>query len=49
MGDLADVYEQTRIHVSDLVGGLSDEEAERPVPATPGGESETSLPISAAI
>src|SRR5919106_374007 len=36
MGDLADVYEQTRTHVSDLVGGLSDEEAEKPVPATPG-------------
>jgi uncharacterized protein (TIGR03083 family) len=35
VGDLADVYEQTRIHVSDLVGGLSDEEAEKPVPATP--------------
>src|ERR671918_307887 len=36
MGDLADVYEHSRIHVSDLVGGLSDEVAEKPVPATPG-------------
>src|ERR671918_932510 len=36
MGDLADVYEHSRIHVSDLVGGLSDEDAEKPVPATQG-------------
>jgi uncharacterized protein (TIGR03083 family) len=36
MGDLADVYQQTRIDISDLVGGLSDEETKKPVPATPG-------------
>lgn len=35
MGDLADVYTQLRIDISDLLRGLSREELDKTVPATP--------------
>lgn len=36
MADSAALYDQTRLALSELVRGLSEEELERPVPATPG-------------
>jgi uncharacterized protein (TIGR03083 family) len=36
MGDLADVYEDVRKELSDLVTGASDDERSTPAPATPG-------------
>lgn len=35
MSDIADVYDETRIQISDLLSGLSEEDLARSVPATP--------------
>src|SRR5688500_2177974 len=36
MADLADLYDQIRNDLSELVAGLAPEELEKPAPATPG-------------